>query len=124
MAYQIEWRDGGVFVTLTGDIDIEELNEANGRIHGDERLDSMDYQIWLMSGADLSGISLREIEQPTATDNIAASFKAQVRVALVSHSPHTRELAEHYRRESAAMGSPWEIRTFEELEEAEAWVHG
>jgi hypothetical protein len=124
MAYTIDWRGDGVLVTMTGKVDIKELNEANGRLHGDERFDAMRYQVWDLLGASLAPITLREIEQPTAIDRVAAGINAKVRVALVTVTPHDIALCEHYATRSESLGSTWEIRVFPERVAAWAWIRG
>lgn len=121
MAYQVDWSEDGVLVTMTGDVDIKELNEANGRLHGDARFDAMRYQIWDMLAASLGSITRREIEQPSAIDLVAARMNARVKVALVTTSPHDVQICEHYAARSAVLGSPWEIRIFADLASAQAW---
>ncbi len=121
MAYQIEWSDDGALVTMTGSIEIEEINEANGRLHGDARFDTMRYQVWDMLKASLASITAREIEQPSAIDLVAGRMNVKVRVALVTTSPHDVRLCEHYANRTRTLGSTWEIRVFPDLESALAW---
>lgn len=121
MAYHIDWQAEGVLVTMTGDIDIKELNEANGRLHGDPQFDGMRYQLWDLLGASLGSITRREIEQPSAIDLVAARMNAHVKVALVTSSPHDVQICEHYAARSAGLGSPWEIQLFADLAAARAW---
>jgi len=121
MSYAVEWSEQGVLVTMTGDVDIKELNEANGRLHGDARFDGMRYQLWDLLGASLGSITRREIEQPSAIDLVAARMNAQVKVALVTNSPHDIQCCEHYAERSGGLGSPWEIRIFADLAAARAW---
>lgn len=121
MAYAVEWSEQGVLVTMTGNIDIKELNEANGRLHGDARFDGMRYQLWDLLGASLGSITRREIEQPSAIDLVAARMNAHVKVALVTNSPHDIQICEHYAARSSGLGSPWDIRIFPDLAAAQAW---
>ncbi|MBM4116720.1 hypothetical protein FJ251_03125 [bacterium] len=121
MAYQVAWSEQGVLVAMAGDVDIKELNEANGRLHGDPRFDGMRYQLWDLLGASLGSITRREIEQPSAIDLVAARMNARVKVALVTVSPHDVQISEHYAARSASLGSPWEIRIFSDLAAARAW---
>jgi len=122
MAYTIEWSAAGVLVTMTGEVDIKELNEANGKLHGDERFDEMRSQVWDLLRASFTTITKREIEQPTAIDRVAARINTKVRVALVTTTPHDVELCEHYAERSAALGSTWEIRVFPDVAGARAWA--
>lgn len=121
MAYAVQWSEQGVLVTMTGPVDIKELNEANGRLHGDARFDAMRYQLWDLLGASLGSITRREIEQPSAIDLVAARMNAHVKVALVTDSPHDIQICEHYAARSASLGSPWEIQIFADLAAAQAW---
>lgn len=121
MAYAVEWSGQGVLVTMTGTIDIEDLNEANGRLHGDPRFDGMRYQLWDLLGASLGSITRREIEQPSAIDLVAARMNAHVKVALVTASPHDVQLCEHDAARSSGQGSPWEIQILADLAAARAW---
>jgi hypothetical protein len=122
MAYQIDWRDDGVLVTMTGEIDIKALNEANGRLHGDARFDGMRYQVWDLLGASLGSITRREIEQPSAIDLVASRINTKVKVALVTVKAHDVALCEHYAGRSMGLGTTWEIRVYPELAAALAWV--
>lgn len=124
MAYPVEWSEHGVLVTMTGEIDIKALNEANGRLHGDPRFDTMRYQVWDLLGASLGAITRREIEQPSAIDFVASRMNTKVKVALVTVKAHDVALCEHYASRSMALGTTWEIRIFPELSAAMAWVKG
>lgn len=82
MAYQIEWTKTAVTVTLHGEINIEELDEANGKLHGDARIEDMKYNVWDFLDADLGPITKIEIEDTAAIDMVASRSVHKMKVAL------------------------------------------
>jgi len=124
MAYRIEWDQRGVVVTMTGETDIFEINEVNGLIQGHEGFDSMDYQVIDLVDVEFTAVTARQLDQPAATDKAASRMKADVKVALVAQSDANLEHARIYSEASKSMGSPWEFRTFTELQPALEWARG
>ena len=83
MSYSLSYRDKGFFLTHKGVISIDEINEANGQIHGHEEFDSHKYQIIDLLNADFSEILLTKAKQPGATDSAASKTKGNIKVALL-----------------------------------------
>jgi hypothetical protein len=122
MAYQITWKGNAVIFTFYGELDIHEINDANGILHGDARFDELKYSIWNFLEADMQKIEMTQIEEPAAIDYAASMSVHRMKVALITQDLSvSAEKCTRYIEESKKFGSPWEIRVFNCLEDADAW---
>jgi len=124
MPYTLDHKDNGFIVTHTGIITIEEINEANGRIHGHEGFDLHRYQIINALDADFSKITHSHARMPGATDSIASRTRSNVQVAILVEEPTAARFCEHYIETAKRMGSSWEFQIFADLRSAREWVLG
>ncbi len=121
MTYHITWNEKGVILNLLGEINIQEINEANGIIQGDARLEDLKYQIWDLLEADLSPISKIQVEVPAAIDLAASKSVLKMKVAFIAQESHSVEVCQHYIKESKDLGSPWEFGLFNCMGNAMEW---
>ena len=122
MAYQITWKEDAVVFTFYGELDINEVHKASGTLHGDARFDELKYVIANFLEADLKKIEMTQIEEHAAIDYAASMSVPRIKVALIAKDfSSSAEKCTRYIEESKRFGSPWEIRIFSSLEDADAW---
>jgi len=122
MAYQIEWRKKGVLVRCSGSMDIQDIHEANGKLHGSSQFDNHLFQIWDFLNANLESITLDEMEEPAATDQVASTYAPNVKVAIVVRDPHSVKLMCHYAEKSGDYETDWKCQIFDTMAKASEWI--
>ena len=121
MSYSLNYKNNGFFLTHKGRITIDELHEANGRIHGHKEFDSHKYQIINLLDADFSKISEDKSIEPALTDLIASKTRTNVNVALVVKEANSINFCKSYILESQKHGSKWDFEIFSDLKSALEW---
>ena len=121
MSYTLSYENNGFFLTHKGCITINELHEANGRIHGHEEFDSHKYQIINLLDADFSKISEDKSIQPALTDLSASITRPNVNVAIVARETNSINFCKGYISESQKHGSNWSFEIFPDLKSALEW---
>ena len=122
MAYHITWNQEGTIVNLSGLLSIDEINEANGIVHGDARLDNHKYSIWNFLEADLSQLTESDLLQPAATDGAASISILDMKVAIVAVDSHAVKVLEHYVQYAIQVTTWWEFGIFNSMQDALHWA--
>ena len=123
MTYHIAWHDQGTVVDLTGTISIDEINEANGRLHGDARVENHEYSVWNFLEADLSQVSEQDILVPAAIDRAASISIRRIKVAFVAVADsHAINILLHYVNAAERDIENWEFGIFGSTKDAMDWI--
>lgn len=107
---------------FTDRVSIHQIHEANGVLHGSEKVDQHDFAIFDLLDADLTQVTLTEVEEPAATDSVLSDSLPSIRLALVARETHSLALCRHYRKTLHEFDSPWECRIFTSMPEALTWA--
>lgn len=118
----MSYKNNVFFLEHKGLITIDEINEANGLIHGHEEFDSHEYQIINLLNSDFSSIIQSKHKEPAATDLAASKTRSNVKVAFVAHETKAINFCNLYISESKRCGSPWDFEIFSNLESTLEWV--
>lgn len=120
MTYRLEWNEKEVYCKFFGQLTGEELLECNNKIYGDRRFDGIRYQIFDM--LDITGVQVQnwDVMRIAACDTAAAMSNPNVRCALVAKEEQLHQLSMVY--QEGIDESPWEARSFYDLESARAWL--
>ena len=124
MAYDLEYRDAGFYLTHKGDVSIGEINEVNGKIHESEHFDDHKFQLINLLEANFSEVNESHGRMPGSTDAVASIRNEDVRVALVTKDDATIRFCEEYVETAKSMGSTWDFKIFPDVDAAEEWVKG
>ena len=92
MPHRTFWNERGVIVVFYGLIDVDEIDEANGIAYSHPRFEEINYELWNFSDADVSAMKPEDCRIPASTDAVAASYKNNCRVALVSSDEYAQSL--------------------------------
>lgn len=120
MSYTTEWKENGIRWTYCGVVTAKEVLESNLEIYGDDRFDSLAYELVDLSQAERLELTETQVKKIAYLDKATARSNPDMRVALVSKMELIKELFEMYARYSEE--SPWEIEIFETVEEAREWL--
>ena len=103
-------------------MNIQDINDANGKLYGSAEFDWHTYQIWDFLDADLSQITEKDVDEPAATDWASGLSVPMIKVALVVRDDHAVKLCEHYKKKIRELGSEWECQLFDSMDDAHEWV--
>jgi hypothetical protein len=120
MAYTIEWKKSGVQTSFYGNVTGAEILGHNRELHGDERFDSVRFIVGDFLDAQHVSITLEEVREIAALDNVAAQSNPRIKVAIVSISETIDTGGAVYKEDN--VDSPWETESFRTMEQALDWV--
>lgn len=118
MPYTLEWEPRGVYWEYSGDVSGAEIIEASTAIYGDPRFDDLKYK--LVNFLNISNLDVRKMDvEIIASQHKAASLSnPHIKTAIVISEP--APLLGVFIAQLSK--SPWEVKAFESLAEARAWV--
>ena len=122
MSYKLSYSEYGFVLRFKGNITIEELNNANGRIHGHVNFDFHRYQIIDFLSADISSITSNQAKEPAAMDAVACLTLWRVKVAFVAVENKTLSVINDYIAEVRQLIPRWEFDIFSTCEDALRWA--
>ena len=122
MSYQLSYSERGFVIRFKGKVTVEELNEANGKIHGHAGFDYHRYQIIDLLEADLSSVTEDDTKEPAAIDAIASLRKWNVKVALVVLQNDTLKTVNTYVEQARPLTPTWKFQIFSTFEDALRWA--
>ena len=118
------WEDSGCVLTIKGRIEKADMRELAVPTHHDERGSRAKYVVVDLLEADYSRISHRDISL-VITHSLATSFQNPgLRIAVVATDPRVVEMSEYYRSSMVQLDVSWEMRIFQTMEDARAWIAG
>ena len=118
--YSIEWKNNGLRITCTGIIIGAEFLQFARGIYDDRRFSDLRYQLVDFSSTESFDMTESQTKNLAYMDMAAAKSNPDSRVAIVAHQDIGRKLAQIYA--ACSEPSPWEIRIFDTLQEAEQWL--
>jgi hypothetical protein len=120
MPYTIEWKTSGIQSRFYGNVIGAEIIDHVKEWHGDERFDSVRFIVVNFLDAQQVSITLDEVREIAALDNVAALSNPRVKVAVVSGSETVDAGGAVYK--AGLADSPWKTESFRTVEEALEWV--
>ena len=120
MPYHIEWNADTVIWTYTGRLTGEEILQSNMDIYGDERFDTLRYQIVDLRGVEEFVVNKHQMHQIAHLDRAAAYTNPRIRVAVVTNAQEGESITNSYIEQ--ASDSHWPTHTFYDLDKALTWV--
>lgn len=122
MPYQMhtECQGKGLYWTFQGKITADDLFTCQSQGHSLSNFDDLRYFIIDMMDVTQIEYGVEDIEKVAALDFAASKTNAHVKVALAATDENITALSYLYESETAK--SPWEIRVFQNVDEARAWV--
>lgn len=113
MAYKYEWHSDGFIVKLWDTLSIDEIIYVNSQWKDAEIIDTIKWQIWDFTNADLQYIFQSDAQDPKVTLSID-----YMHVGLVAKDNYSKMLLNTYASRSKELGSKWDIHLFDTIEEA------
>lgn len=120
MPYHIEWKKDTVIWTYTGRLTGEEILQSNMDIYGDERFDTLRYQIVDLRAVDEFAVDEHHMHKINHIDRAAAYTNPRIRVAVVTNDQSIESITDTYIEQSPE--SHWPTQTFYDFDEALRWI--
>lgn len=120
MPYNLYWEEDLVTINWSGETTYEENIEANGKIYGDKRFDSIKFIVSDLLNADLSLFNLKNIKVIGELDKQSTIWNKEIKAIHIATDPHTLELISFW--ENTMQESGWEFKIFKSNEEARIWI--
>jgi hypothetical protein len=117
MSYQISWEPRGVYKKFTGHVTASEFLSSITDLQSSWDFDRVQYSINDFLEVQSQSINLDDVLSYAAHGIAGVYFNARVKVAIVTSSPAICALIKHYQEMVR-----FELRLFDGLDEARAWV--
>ena len=121
MAYKNTWETAGLYRTFSGEINGDEILEANFELHSHPNFASIKYIINDFLGVTGHSIKVSHTNAYAVSDEVISSSKGRLKIALVVNQEALIALANGYRE--LMMGKLFECEIFSTVEEARKWVN-
>lgn len=118
MAWVLSWEPRGVTKKYSGTVTALDLVAATEEVERDVRFDTLRFAINDFLDVEQLDVTEAGLKRVAAVDAAAALSNPNVRLAVVTHDPRVRALAELY----AATPGALPVRCFETLVEARRWA--
>ncbi len=122
MSHILVYSDGGFTLCFKDKVMIDELNSANGAIHGHTEFDNHRYQIIDLLDADLSFVTEEDAEFPAVADSIASRTNWGVKVAFVVTDSYAVDIVNSYVTYARQLTPKWEFGVFATCDAALEWA--
>jgi hypothetical protein len=119
MAFDIKWLGNNVIITMTGEVDFNEIDMANGMLYGDARFEHMNYQLFDLGKVEKIKLNAKDFELIGALDKNSSTWNRKMKVAVVLKDEEMMKLIEVYK--NVMKETEWEIEVFKTLEDAQKW---
>jgi hypothetical protein len=122
MPHQTLWENKGIYWRFSGVVTLDEQELADGEMYGDPRFDELEYFIW--DGTDIDKVDYHETEadEPAAIDKVSSVYKPNLKGALIAKTESVKLVVQRYIKTSIELGSSWEFKMFDSLEQAREWL--
>jgi hypothetical protein len=116
------WEDKGIYWQFNGDVSFEEIMETTTELFGDYRLDDTKYFIWNMTDVNSIKMEEEEVIYPVAEAKGVSTYKTSMKGALVANDKYARKLIQRYIDTSLTIDNTWELKLFNNIEDARNWI--
>jgi len=124
MPYTKDWEAEGVVTTFFGNVNIEEVINADKEFYEDPRSDTSKYQITDFTGIIPESANDTDIQIIAAFDAGSSVSIPLLKVALVTDDQHVKSLCEKYIYYSQRLNSTWKFKICDNIQNAREWVSG
>ncbi len=116
MAYNLIWGKKGVYIKYADNLKFPDLLEVQGKLIGDSRYDSIQYEIEDFTDVQAHELSEQEVRLISGMDRAASCYHREKQHILVSDKKEFIPLIELYLK--ALEGTSWDTHLFTTLDEA------
>lgn len=122
MPYKISHEEKGILFCFYGSVDLADLLSADAAMYHDKRYHEFEYFIWDGREVEFLELIKNQPELVSTVDTLKLDTKKDMKGAFVTLNKETQALAEQYIEMTGLLGSAWEMKVFQSMEEAREWV--
>ncbi len=123
MPYQLNWESPTKIVCqFFGKVDFDELNMATNAFYNDHRSDYVKEAFWDFTEMTSFEVDATEASEMAHTDTAASNYIKHLNAAFITQDAIFSELVKHYIEEMERIGSPWNNRLFQTMDQAKKWI--
>ena len=119
MSYNITWQDSNVIISFEGNVNYQDVNEADNIVYGDSRFDDMKYQIADFSKIEKFELTEEEVQIIAMLDKSSSRWNNKIKLAVVTLDLNLLERIKPYIE--TMQDTEWSIKIFENIFEAKKW---
>ena len=119
MSYNITWQDSNVIISFEGNVNYQDINEADNIVYGDSRFDDMKYQIADFSKIEKFELTEEEVQVIAMLDKSSSRWNNKIKLAVVTLDLYLLERIKPYIE--TMQDTEWSIKIFENIFEAKKW---
>lgn len=119
MAYQISWSEDYVVVSLTDEVDGDQILALVESLASDPRFDDLRKRIYDCRQIEAIAFTANELKAYAHIDNAAYLSNPNAHVAFIAPDPQVKQKLELYGRE--LMHKNWKLAVFNSLEDSLGW---
>ena len=119
MSYNITWQDSNVIISFEGNVNYQDVNEADNIVYGDSRFDDMKYQIADFSKIEKFELTEEEVRIIAMLDKSSSRWNNKIKLAVVTLDLYLLERIKPYIE--TMQDTEWSIKIFENIFEAKKW---
>jgi len=119
MSYNITWQDSNVIISFEGNVNYQDVNEADNIVYGDSRFDDMKYQIADFSKIEKFELTEDEVQIIAMLDKSSSRWNNKIKLAVVTLDLYLLERIKPYIE--TMQDTEWSIKIFENIFEAKKW---
>jgi len=125
MAYKLDWEPRGVYWEYSGTVTGQEIIDASTLIYGDPRFDDIRYKLVNFLNTEAIDIEEDDVNTIAFQHKAAAISNPRVKTAIVTSNRMSLD------KNNTAMlklfisnlaASAWEVKAFENLQDANLWL--
>ncbi|MCU7836603.1 MAG: hypothetical protein KZQ83_15310 [gamma proteobacterium symbiont of Taylorina sp.] len=122
MPHRVKWEKQGAYWDISGVVRIDEIMEIINELIGSPKFDDLNYFILDATNVIELIATKHQLDAPAAIVKSTNDYKPKMKVGFVSEDEHIRALIAHYIEKSFKLGSTWERKIFNDIEDARTWV--
>lgn len=121
MAYEQIIEPNGIYTLYTGTVTAEEIIEADNKYMANQKFKNDKYLIADFTNADVIDITNATVSKVGYNSKIFSLWNTKLIAAIVVRKEH-EQLAEKWENIVKNIGITWQIKIFNNVEEAREWI--
>ena len=122
MSYSIERKKNCVYIIYEGEVILDDILEVNGIVTGSSTYDTLKYIIVDYLKVTNLNLSEKDIKIISNFDKNPYIWNSNLRLSIICNKTEIKDKVFSYIEKIKAF-TPWEVKTFANLEESKEWCN-
>ena len=123
MKYKVIWESDYALIKFSGKLTIFDIESASAEVNGVEQYKQYACIVWDFSECVMENINPDELKSIISISLGVFSNRPALKLGLIANSPHAINLCSAYIEQLQNFNSSWNIKVFNQLDEADEWLH-